>query len=312
MMKVLSSLLLVGLSTFSGYSVHAQQKQAPAVLTSLFDGKTLNGWTAVPASAWTVADSSIAMTGTDRGVIYTNDKFSAYRIIFSVRQIKGVDHWPCVLVFGPDTKMDALGAVQFQMPKGYTWDYRPGKNNDGRAFFTHVGNVPNVNKTDWARCEILVDPATGTARSAAAQPIGNQAIEITDFKDANIGNIPTPFGIQSHNKGQFDEYKDIVIEINPKVNELLTLLKAPTALQIIAISATQIDLAWTDNANVEDGFKIERSTDHIHWTTVATTAPNETTYSDKKLKRKTAYDYRVSAFNAAANSTFITNSGTTK
>jgi len=312
MMKVLSSLLLVGLSTFSGYSVHAQQKQAPAVLTSLFDGKTLNGWTAVPASAWTVADSSIAMTGTDRGMIYTNDKFSAYRIIFSVRQIKGIDHWPCVLVFGPDAKLDALGAVQFQMPKGYTWDYRPGKNNDGRAFFIHVGNVPNVNKTEWARCEILVDPATGTARSAAAQPIGSQAIEITDFKDAAIGNIPTPFGIQSHNKGQFDEYKDILIEINPKVNELLTVLKAPTGLQITPKSATQLDLNWTDNSNVEDGFKIERSADNVQWKTVAITAENTTTYTDGKLKSKTTYYYRVSAFNAAANSTFISNIGNTK
>jgi hypothetical protein len=226
--------------------------------------------------------------------------------------VKGVNHWPCVLVFGPDPKLDALGAVQFEMPKDYTWDYRPGKNNDGRAFFTHIGKIPDVTKSDWARCEILVDAATGSARSSAAQPIGSQAIEITDFKDTSIKNIPTPFAIQSHNKGQFDEYKDIMIEVNPKVMQLLTVIKAPAGLQATVKSGTRIDLNWADNDRVEDGFKIERSVDSLHWATIRTAASNATTYSSRRLRRKTRYFYRVSAFNAAANSACITASATTR
>jgi len=284
---------------------------APAVFTSLFDGKTLSGWTGIPETAWTVKDSAIAMTGDNRGVIYTNGTYRTYRIIFSVRQIKGIDHWPCVLVFGPDPKLDALGAVQFQLPKGYTWDYRPGKNNDGRAYFTHLGKIPDVNKTDWARCEILVDAATGTARSAAAQPIGSPAVEVLDFKDASIANIPAPFGLQSHNKGQFDEYKDIMIEVDPKVNELITVLAPPTNLIAKTKSGKEIDLTWTDNSAVEDGFKIERSTDNLNWKTVAIVPLNTTSYSDTHPALKSPYYYRVSAFNTVVTSAYTFASGTT-
>lgn len=191
---------------------------------SLFDGKTLNGWVPVPASAWTVNDGAIAMTGTARGVLYTTQKYTHYRVIYSVRQVKGVDHWPCVLVFGTTgTPLpDALAALQFQLPQVFTWDYRKGHNNAGSAFFKTVGHIPGVTKTAWARCEILVDARNGTARAAAAQPIGTKAIELVDLKDAAIPNLPSPFAIQSHNAGQFDEYKDITIEVNPAINDLIT------------------------------------------------------------------------------------------
>ena len=293
-------------------AVHAKNSTyKPAVFTSLFDGKTLNGWTGIPETAWTVKDSAIAMTGDNRGVIYTNQTYRTYRIIFSVKQVKGIDHWPCVLVFGPDPKLDALGAVQFQLPKGYTWDYRPGKNNDGRAYFSHIGKIQDVNKTDWARCEILVDAATGSCRSAAAQPIGNPAVEILDFKDASIANIPTPFALQSHNKGQFDEYKDIMIEVDPKVNELLTVLAAPTGLTAKTKPGKEIDLSWTDNSGVEDGFKIERSIDNLNWKTIAIVPVNTTSYSDTRLALKTSYYYRVSAFNTVVTSAYTLANGST-
>ncbi len=188
----------------------------------VFDGKTLKGWTPVPASAWTVRDASIAMTGSARGFIYTNTKYTFYRVIYSVRQVSGVNHWPCVLIFGTNPKLDAMGALQVQPPKPYTWDYRPGHNNAGNAYFTHLGNVPGVTKSAWARCEILVDGRHGTFRCAAAQPIGTKAIELVDFKDSTIKNLASPFAIQSHNRGQFDEYKDITIENNPSVDNLIT------------------------------------------------------------------------------------------
>ena len=235
------------------------RRYAPAVFTSLFDGKTLNGWTGIPENGWTVKNSTVAMTRENRGGIYTNGTYRSYLIVFSVRQIKGIDHWPSVLVFGPDPKLDALGAATFQLPKGYTLDYRPGKNNDGRAYFTRVGKIMDVNKTEWARCEILVDVSTGTCRSAPAQPTASPAIEILNFKDTAIVNIPTPFGLQSHNKGQFDEYKGIMIEVNPEVNDLLTVLAPPRGLVAKTTSEKEIDLTWAGNSAVEDGFKIERN-----------------------------------------------------
>lgn len=43
-----------------------------------------------------------------------------------------------------------------------------------------------------------------------------------DFKDPTAGKIG-PIALQMHNAGLFDEYKDITIEVNPKVDELITL-----------------------------------------------------------------------------------------
>ncbi len=83
-------------------------------------------------------------------------------------QVSGVNHWPCVLLFGTSPKLDALGGIQLQLPKNYTWDYRPGHNNTGSQFFRHIGSLGNVTKSAWARCEILVDGRNGTLRSAAA------------------------------------------------------------------------------------------------------------------------------------------------
>jgi hypothetical protein len=79
-----------------------------------------------------------------------------------------------------------------------------------------------VDLHEWSRIEILADASAGTARMAVAQPIGSKAVEVLDFKDPTAGKIG-PIALQMHNAGLFDEYKDITIEVNPKVDELITL-----------------------------------------------------------------------------------------
>ncbi len=57
---------------------------------------------------------------------------------------------------------------------------------------------------------------------AVAQPVGSKAIEVTTFHDPTAGKVG-PIAWQMHNKGLFDEYKDVEIEINPTVDELITI-----------------------------------------------------------------------------------------
>jgi len=71
---------------------------------------------------------------------------------------------------------------------------------------------------------------------------------------------------------------------------------APSNLTAIAVSASQINLAWTDNSNGETGYKVERSTDGVHFTTIADLAANSTSFKDTGLKRNTKYYYRVRAY----------------
>jgi hypothetical protein len=79
---------------------------------------------------------------------------------------------------------------------------------------------------------------------------------------------------------------------------------APINLNATALSATRIDLTWTDNSNNEGGFKIESSPDGRTFTEIATVGANVTTYSDTGLTCATFYQYRVRAFNANGNSAY--------
>jgi endoglucanase len=80
---------------------------------------------------------------------------------------------------------------------------------------------------------------------------------------------------------------------------------APTSLSATAVSSSQINLTWTDNAGNESLFRIERSPNGSSgWASVATTGANTTRYSNTGLSGSTAYYYRVRAENATGNSAY--------
>ena len=74
---------------------------------------------------------------------------------------------------------------------------------------------------------------------------------------------------------------------------------APTALGAVAISASQINLGWTDNATDETGYRVERSPDGgTTWTEVASLGVSVNDYQDTGLSCESAYHYRVRAHRA--------------
>src|SRR5439155_1391241 len=74
---------------------------------------------------------------------------------------------------------------------------------------------------------------------------------------------------------------------------------APSNLVANAVSMSQINLTWADNANNETGFVVERSPNGTDtWTQIATPAQNATSYNDTGLTASTQYFYRVRATNA--------------
>ena len=195
--------------------------------TRLFDGKSLAGWIQIPPDSWTVTNGVMADRGPARGVLYTTNDYRHYRLLFTVRHVSGTkpDHQACVLFFGTrpaggGKPLDALAAIQFQPPPGYGWDYRPGHNNSGKGEF-HSHPHPKFNPHEWSRVEILVDASRGIARMAVAQPPGGKAVEVVDFSDPTAGQAG-PIAFQIHNRGLFDEYKDVTVEVDPQVDDLLT------------------------------------------------------------------------------------------
>ena len=79
--------------------------------------------------------------------------------------------------------------------------------------------------------------------------------------------------------------------------------QAPASLEATSVSASQINLSWTDNSDNEDGFKIERKTGAGGtYSQAGATGSDATSYSDTGLLASTAYYYRVYAYNSIGNS----------
>ncbi len=77
-------------------------------------------------------------------------------------------------------------------------------------------------------------------------------------------------------------------------------LTAPSNLDATPISSTQIRLNWRDNSGNEAGFRVARSLDGTHFSLIASTRANATSYSDSGLTAARKYWYRIRASNSIA------------
>jgi C1A family cysteine protease len=84
---------------------------------------------------------------------------------------------------------------------------------------------------------------------------------------------------------------------------------APSNLSATAISSSQVNLSWTDNASNETGFMIERCTGGT--CSYISVGANTTTYSDTGLMASTPYIYRVKASNSGGDSAYSDNASAT-
>ena len=81
-------------------------------------------------------------------------------------------------------------------------------------------------------------------------------------------------------------------------------VQAPSNLRMTNASPTQIDLAWDDNSDNEEGFQIERSLDGSHWSVLAAVGENATQIQDGSLSCGTTYHYRVRAYSGSTYSDY--------
>src|SRR5215468_4299695 len=78
---------------------------------------------------------------------------------------------------------------------------------------------------------------------------------------------------------------------------------APSNLTAFGVSANQINLTWTSNANDATGFFVDRALSPAGpWTRIATVSADVTSCASTGLSPATVYYYRVSAYNSLGNS----------
>lgn len=102
----------------------------------------------------------------------------------------------------------------------------------------------------------------------------------------------------------FPVYPDEPTQQEVQIVSAVDFPEAPTVLTAVADGSDRINLAWTDNAQNESGFKIERSPDGITFAQIALVNANIKTFPDSGLSPSTQFFYRVRAFNSAGNSIY--------
>jgi hypothetical protein len=81
--------------------------------------------------------------------------------------------------------------------------------------------------------------------------------------------------------------------------------QTPSGAHATAVSTTEIDLAWNDNSNNEDGWRVYRRTGANTFSLIAQLPANSTAYADTGgLSSGLVYDYHIQAFNIAGYADF--------
>ena len=78
----------------------------------------------------------------------------------------------------------------------------------------------------------------------------------------------------------------------------LTAPAAPTGLAVADTTYKTVTIAWTDNANNETGYVVERKIGANPFVQIALASFNATNYTDAGLDYDTTYTYRVAATNS--------------
>ncbi|MDT8382075.1 MAG: C25 family cysteine peptidase [Brevefilum sp.] len=118
----------------------------------------------------------------------------------------------------------------------------------------------------------------------------------TTYSDTGLSKDTTYFYRVRAYRFADDQYSDYT---NTASATTLNLPETPTDLAALSVSTQQINLSWTDNADDETAYTIERSPDGVvDWTLIAEISADATAYSDTGLTPGTTYYYRVRAYRA--------------
>jgi fibronectin type 3 domain-containing protein len=120
------------------------------------------------------------------------------------------------------------------------------------------------------------------------------SVSFTDMNVA-IGNSYEYQVVATNSAGS--SYSNIV-----QVDVTQTPPAAPSDLAANLVSATQVDLSWTDNATNETGFVVERSDNGGTFAVIATLAADSVSYTDVTVAAPNSYTYQVAATSSAGSS----------
>lgn len=126
------------------------------------------------------------------------------------------------------------------------------------------------------------------------------ASNVNSYSDDNVqSGIEYHYRVQGFIGSTNSDYSNtadatIVLEIN---------VSAPTSLSAV-VGENKIDLSWSDNADNEDGYNIERAVGNGSFTKITQVVANVKTYSDADTQAGVEYKYRVQAYSGSTTSDY--------
>jgi fibronectin type 3 domain-containing protein len=250
------------------------------------------GSASIAGGTYTVNASGADIWGTSDQFHYVYQPLSGDgTVIARVATEQYSDYWAKAGVMFRET-LDAASTYAFMFVApgaGLNFQYRTATGAFSGASGSAGGNAPY-----WV--ELVRSGSTFTGYSS---PDGVTFTEVGSVTIAMAPTIYVGLALTSHNNGILNTSTLDNVSIS---GPPLTPPAAPSNLTAAGITTSQVNLAWTNNANNEAGFKIQRATDGVNFTQVAMVGTSTFTYTDSGLAGDTVYFYRVLATNAAGDS----------
>jgi hypothetical protein len=228
-----------------------------------------------------------------RGQYYDNSNFTTLKLTRTDATVNFTWTGSPASGVGADTfSVRWTGQVQARFSQTYTF-YTT--SDDGVRLW--VNGVQLIN--NWTN-------HSSTENSGTIALLANQKYDIQMDYYENTGTAVAKLSWSSASQA-----KQIIPQV--QLYPAVTVPAAPSNLTATAVSSGQINLAWTDNANNETNYRIERSPNGSSFIEIATVGANITSYNNTGLAGSTAYFYRVRASNSGGNSAYSnTTSATTQ
>jgi fibronectin type 3 domain-containing protein len=144
----------------------------------------------------------------------------------------------------------------------------------------------------------VVNRSTDGVNFSQLAVLGN----VTSYKDTGLSaGTKYYYEVAASNAAGSSAFSNVA---NATTNAALSAPAAPSNLAATAVSSSQVNLTWTNNASNATGIAIQRSTDGVNYTAIASLGGSVSSYSDTGLTAGTKYYYRAQASNTAGSSAF--------